>query len=235
MRESHYDAVLWDIGGVIIELKSIREGYATFIAEIATVTDLDPQSALETWTSVLGEHFSSRDGPEYVTAREGYRKATHALFEEPPDETAWMETFRRTSEAAMRPERHAIDTIHALDDAGLYLGIVSDIDTADAESMLSTFGVADAFDGVTTSEDVGYTKPDSRMFTDAIDKIQAKKVDPDKALMIGDRYRHDIEGAAEAGLTPIAYGEDASGPAAAYEIANLREILSIAGLTSPHD
>jgi putative hydrolase of the HAD superfamily len=235
MDESEYEAVLWDIGGVIVELKSIREGYVAFIAEIATMTDFDPQSALETWKSVLGDHFSSRDGAEYVTARDGYRKATNALFEEPPDETAWMETFRRTSEAAMRPEQYAIETIQALDDAGLYLGIVSDIDTADAESMLSTFGVTDAFDAMTTSEDVGYTKPDSRMFADAIKKLRASDIGPDKTLMIGDRYRHDVEGAAEAGLTSVAYGQDASGPVAAYEIVDLREVLSIAGLTADID
>jgi putative hydrolase of the HAD superfamily len=228
MSDHEYDAVLWDIGGVIVELKSIREGYATFVAELAAAYDLDPEAALDTWKSALGEHFRSREGTEYVTAREGYRKATNALFEDPPDEAAWMRTFRRTSRDAMRTEPNAVETIRALDDAGLHLGIVSDIDTAEAGSMLSGFGVEDCFDAVTTSEDVGYTKPDTRMFEDAKSKLPPE-VSPDRTLMVGDRYRHDVEGASEAGLTPVAYGEDAAGPAAAHEIADLRELLDIVG------
>lgn len=230
MTEYQYDAVLWDIGGVIVELKSIREGYVAFVGELAAAAGMDPESALETWKTTLGEHFRSRDGTEYVTAREGYRKATNALFEEPPDEEEWMRTFRRTSEASMRPEPNAVETIRALDDAGVHLGIVSDIDTAEAHSMLSTFGVDGAFDAVTTSEDVGYTKPDRRMFEDAIEKARANGVDPDRALMVGDRYRHDVEGSAEAGLTPVAYGEDAFGPAAEHEIEDLQALLDIVGV-----
>jgi putative hydrolase of the HAD superfamily len=48
--------------------------------------------------------------------------------------------------------------------------------------------------------------------------------------MVGDRYRHDVEGASEAGLVPVAYGEDAHGPAAEFEIRDLRELLEVVGV-----
>jgi len=96
--------------------------------------------------------------------------------------------------------------------------------------MLGSFGVRDAFDAVTTSEEVGYTKPDRRMFEDAISKLRANGVAPDRALMVGDRYRHDVEGSAEVGLTPVAYGEDAFGPAAEHEITDLAAVLDIVGV-----
>jgi putative hydrolase of the HAD superfamily len=186
------------------------------------------EAALDTWKSVLGAHFRSREGAEYVTAREGYRKATNALFEDPLDEDAWMRTFRQTSRDAMRTEPGALDTIRALDKTGLHLGIVSDIDTAEAHSMLSGFGVESCFDAVTTSEDVSYTKPDARMFADAKSKLPAD-VATDRTLMVGDRYRHDVAGASEAGFAPVAYGEDAAGPAADYEITALEELLDVVG------
>jgi hypothetical protein len=44
--------------------------------------------------------------------------------------------------------------------------------------------------------------------------------------MVGDRYRHDIEGAREAGLVPVDYGSDAHG-AAEYESHALREPLDV--------
>jgi putative hydrolase of the HAD superfamily len=226
-----YDAVCWDIGGVIVELKSVREGYAAFVSELADEYGLDAEAALETWRSRLGKHFKSREGTEYASARDGYRKASAALFPggEAPPEEEWWPVFRRANEAHLRAEPGAVETIRALDDAGIHLGIVSDIDANEADSFLGGFGIAECFDAVTTSEAVGHTKPDRRMFEDAISKLP-DGVAPDETLMIGDRYRHDVEGAADAGLVPVAYHEDADGPKAAHRIDDLRELLDVVGL-----
>ena len=221
-----YDAVLWDIGGVIVELKSVREGYAAFVAELAAEHDLDPEAALDTWKSTLGEHFKGREGTEYRTAREGYEKATAALFDgDPPDD--WEATFAEATDATLRAEDGAIETVRALDEAGLQLAIVSDIDTREAENMLETFGVRERFDHVTTSEDIGHTKPDARMFRDALDALD---VDPGRALMVGDRHSHDVVGAAELGIGTAGYGEDGWGPEADHEIDDLRELLDVVGV-----
>lgn len=221
-----YDAVLWDIGGVIVELKSVREGYAAFVAELAAESDLDPEEALDTWTSVLGEHFKGREGTEYRTARAGYEKATAALLDgDPPAD--WEATFAAATDATLRAEDGAVETIRALDDAGLQQAIVSDIDTREAENMLETFDVRDCFDHVTTSEAVGHTKPDARMFRDALDALDA---DPERTLMVGDRHSHDVAGAAELGVGTAGYGEDGRGPQADHEIDDLRELLDVVGV-----
>ena len=224
--DPEYDAVLWDIGGVIVELKSVREGYAAFVAELAADHDLDPEEALDAWTSVLGEHFKGREGTEYRTARAGYEKATAALFDGDPPED-WEATFAEATDATLRAEDGAVDTIRALDDAGLQLAIVSDIDTREAENMLDTFDVRDCFDHVTTSEAVGHTKPDARMFRDALDALD---VEPERALMVGDRHSHDVAGAAELGVGTAGYGEDGWGPEADHEIDDLRELLDVVGV-----
>lgn len=221
-----YDAVLWDIGGVIVELKSVREGYAAFVAELADEHDLDSEAALEAWKSTLGEHFRGREGTEYRTARAGYEKATAALFDgDPPD--GWEETFADATDATLRPEDGAVETIRALDDAGLRQAIVSDIDTREAENMLETFGIRECFEHVTTSEAVGHTKPDERMFRDA---LEALDVDPGRALMVGDRHSHDVAGAADLGIDAAGYGEEGWGPEADHEVSDLRELLGVVGL-----
>ena len=221
-----YDAVFWDIGGVIVELKSVREGYAAFVAELADEHDLDPDAALDTWKSTLGEHFKGREGTEYRTARAGYEKATAALFDgDPPAD--WEETFAEATDATLRAEDGAVETIRALADAGVTQAIVSDIDTREAENMLDTFGVRECFDHVTTSEDVGHTKPDERMFRDAIDATGA---DPGRTLMVGDRHTHDVAGAAELDIGTVGYGEEGRGPEADHEISDLRELLDIVGV-----
>jgi len=225
--ERTYDAVFWDIGGVIVELKSVREGYAAFVAELVDRYDPAVEDPLETWKEALGAHFRDREGTTYRTAAEGYRKATAALFDDPPPESEWRPLFDEVTRAALRPEPGAVETVRELDDAGVYQAIISDVDTAEGTGMLAEFGIADCFDHVTTSEAVGYTKPDPRMFETALSKAP---VGPERGVMVGDRYEHDVEGATDAGLDAVAYGEGAVGPAADYEVDDLRELPDIVGL-----
>ena len=232
--ERRYDAVFWDIGGVIVELAAVREGYAAFIAELAAEYDLDPEPTLERWKRALGEHFGSAEGTEYRTAAEGYRKATAAVFEaagrDPPPESDWRPIMDRCSDQALRTEDGAVETIEALGEAGLYQAVISDVDTAEAESMFAGLGIEDRFAPVTTSEAVGYKKPDERMFRTALEKAAEHGIEPSDGLMIGDRYSHDIEGGSAAGLDTVAYGHDAAGEAADHVVEDLREILEIVGI-----
>lgn len=219
-----YDAVFWDIGGVIVDLESIRDGYATFLTTLGEEFDPDVATPAETWKSTLGNYFKSREGTVYRRARDGYVKATEALFEAPPAQSAWWPLFERATTESLRPEDGVVETIQTLSEREVYQGIVSDIDTAEMESILDTFGLRDCFHAVTTSEAVGYTKPDERMFSAAIEKWGG---DPSRAVMVGDRYQHDVAGAKAVGLGTVAYGEDAFGADADYEIRDLRDLLDI--------
>ena len=233
MTDGEWEGVLWDIGGVIVELKSIRDGYAAFVERLVDEHGLDPEESLEAWKNELGEYFAGTEGNEYRPAREGYVRATESLLdgvEEPPEREEWWSQFREAADANVRAVPGAVEVIESLDEAGTYLGVLSDVDTEEALAMFDSFGIRDRFDDVTTSEEVGYRKPDPRMFTTAKDRLRAAGVDPARTLMVGDRYRHDVEGAREAGLVPVAYGEDARGPAAEFEIRDLRELLVIAGV-----
>jgi putative hydrolase of the HAD superfamily len=223
---SSYRTVFWDIGGVIVELKSIREGYATFVEDVTADTDLDPSPALDRWTSTLGEHFKGREKPRYRLARDGYAKATAELFDGDPP-TDWEARLEAAVSAAVRPKPGAPETIGRLSGTDVEQSIVSDIDTPEAHLLLGSLDVRDRFDHITTSEAVGYTKPDERMFRDALDALSA---DPDATLMIGDRYGHDIVGAAALGIDTVGYGPDATGPKTTYEIDDLCEVPGIVGI-----
>jgi len=233
MTDAEWEGVLWDIGGVVVELKSIREGYAAFVGDLAREHGLDPEATLEAWRSELGDYFAGAEGSEYRPAREGYVRATESLLADvadPPAFEAWWPRFREAASANVRPEPGAVDVIAALDEAGLYLGVLSDVDTEEALDMFEAFGIRERFDDVTTSEEVGYRKPDRRMFETAKQRLRSAGVAPARTLMVGDRYRHDVEGAREAGLVPVAYGSDARGPAAEYEIDDLQELLDVVGV-----
>jgi putative hydrolase of the HAD superfamily len=202
-----WEAVFYDIGGVIIDLQSIRNGYVAYLQEFAAEHDLDPEAAIETWRGTLGDHFKAPAGTEYRTARAGYQKAFSALVDGDLSEDDWQPGFVETTKAAMEPEPNVVDTIQRLARTDRHLGIVSDVDTEEAHRMLDTLGLDDAFDTVTTSEAVGYKKPDSRMFEDALDR---SGVDPTRSLMVGDRYEHDMQGGKRQDLWTVAYGGTAA-------------------------
>lgn len=199
------EAVFFDIGGVLLDLGSVREGHRRFVAELATRYDLDEDRALDTWRDVLGTHFRERRGTEFRSALVGYRRAVNAAVGDAADEE-WRPIFDRVTRETLRPVDGAREAVETL--AGeVYLGVISDIDTWEAERILDGFDVLDAFDAVTTSEVVGRTKPDPAIFAAA---IGTAGVDPGKSAMVGDRYHNDMRGGAWAGLNTVALGGSAA-------------------------
>ena len=227
-----WEAVFWDIGGVILDSASLRDAQRAFVGWLVDEYDSDRSTAeaFDRWQATLSAYFGAREGTEFLPARVGYARAIDAILgdagggdADASETVAWQAQYDACLARHLRPKPHAVETIHALTDLDLHLGVVSDIDTREGAFVLETFGVRDAFDSVTTSEAVGRTKPNASMFETALDAAQ---VPPEHALMIGDRYRHDIEGASRVGLTTVAYGA-ADGPAVEYRIDSLDQVLDI--------
>lgn len=225
----NYDAVFWDIGGVIVDLESIRDGHEAFIQELAATYDVEYERSLNQWREELGTYFREREGTTYRTARDGYHLVIESIVGHEVPESEWGPMYAEASGSAIRPVDGVVEALEGLDDAGVYQAVISDIDTAEAERILGQFGVWDLFDHVTTSEEVGHTKPNPRMFDTALEKAGGR-VDPADALMIGDRYEHDVQGGKRAGLTTVALGDDADGPDADYRVKSPRELLGIVGV-----
>jgi putative hydrolase of the HAD superfamily len=226
-----YEAIFWDIGGVILDLESVREGHHAFVGALADEYDLDMGEALETWREELGTHFTTREGTEFRSARVGYHRAVEAMVGRELPEEEWLPAFERATRENLEPVDETVEAIRRLD-GYLHQGVLSDIDTWEGERLLSQFGVADHLDAVTTSEEVGRTKPGPAMFETALEKAG---VDPARALMVGDRYTNDMEGASRAGIHSVAFGGSASeadsdDPAVTYRIKAPAEIIDIVGV-----
>lgn len=223
------EAVFWDIGGVILRMASVRAAHREFVerlcAEYPAATAAD--AALERWRDVLGTYFGEREGTAFRPAREGYRLAVDEILTVGPEETEWESLFRRIRDERAEPNPDAIAAIEALADAPFHQGVISDVDDDEGEQLLRTFGVWDAMDSYTASEAVGRTKPDPAMFETALEKAG---VTPAQAVMIGDRYEHDMDGGTEAGLWTVAYGAE-DGPAVDVALGDLRELPDWLGVS----
>ncbi|ELY47253.1 HAD family hydrolase [Natronorubrum sulfidifaciens] len=220
-----WEAVFWDIGGVILDLESVREAHEAFIATLVERHDLETtvEEATATWRSAVGNHFREREGTEFRAARNAYEKGIDELAAEPIPKRAWLSTFEDVVQSSIEPVPGAVETITALAERDLHVGVISDVDDEEGKWMLSQFGVRERFDSITTSEEVGRTKPDPAMFETALEKAN---VDPSRSLMIGDRYDHDVYGADRMGMHGVAFGAD-DGPAVAYRIESPEDVLEI--------
>lgn len=89
--------------------------------------------------------------------------------------------------------------------------------------FVAELGLADAFDHLICSAELGVAKPDSAIFAAACESVG---VPPERVLHVGDTPADDYEGSRRAGLQAILIDRAAAAPADGIEtIADLREIL----------
>ncbi|MDL5362493.1 HAD family hydrolase [Halalkalicoccus sp. NIPERK01] len=213
------DAIFFDIGGVLLDSASVRRAHERFIADLRDEYDLDAGNPLETWRAEVGAHFREREGTGFRSARAGYERAIDALGVE----GEWESAFDRALSETIEPNPGAIEVVETLAEYDLHFGVISDVDAAEGRRILATFDILEEFDSITTSEEVGRTKPDPAMFETALEKSETT---PERSLMVGDRYRHDMAGAKDAGMVTAAYGAE-EGPAIDHRLTDLREVLDL--------
>jgi len=104
----------------------------------------------------------------------------------------------------IRPDPDALPVLRELRETKA-LALVSNFDhPPHAHALLQESGMADVFDAVVVSGDVGVKKPDPRIFRPA---LQAVGLQPDEVVFVGDSAE-DVQGAQAAGITPILIRRD---------------------------
>jgi len=111
-----------------------------------------------------------------------------------------------------------LDDLAALD---LSVGIISNSDGR-LEWRLDEIGILDRFDFVIDSAIVGMSKPDRRIFQEALDR---SSLEPEEAVYVGDYYEVDVRGARAAGMLPVLFD-----PVGAYRDADCEVITRLRGV-----
>jgi putative hydrolase of the HAD superfamily len=115
------------------------------------------------------------------------------------------------------------------------LGIITNTMTSREQHVraaLRRIGLEQYFDVILTSVDVGCDKPDKKIFLEA---LRLLKVQPEEAVMVGNRISTDILGANKMGMKTVLfrwnqrYPEEARSPAEqpAHTIASLKELPKV--------
>jgi putative hydrolase of the HAD superfamily len=110
------------------------------------------------------------------------------------------------------------------------LGLVTNGAPLIQREKLDGSGLARFFDFMIVSGDIGIGKPDRRIFERA---LEALKVAPYEAAMVGNRLERDIQGAKNAGIRSILIRRrglsSGDGPSPEFEIASLEELPALLG------
>lgn len=98
----------------------------------------------------------------------------------------------------------AYETMLILKEAGVKLAVVSNFDTR-LRKLLRDLNVIDMFDAVIVSSEVGYEKPDSKIFETALNQIN---VEAATAVHVGDDEKADKLGANAVGINCWLWGTE---------------------------
>lgn len=107
--------------------------------------------------------------------------------------------YRANYQRLRRPVPGAPEALRRVHAAST-VGIVTNNSVAEQVDKLRFLGLEDAIDFMITSEEVGITKPDPAIFALALARESAS---PRDAVMVGDSWTSDVEGARAAGIRPL--------------------------------
>jgi putative hydrolase of the HAD superfamily len=98
-----------------------------------------------------------------------------------------------------RPFPDALPTLRGLHEQSKTLAVVSNWDLA-LPTLLAELGLAEFFNFVLPSAEIGIEKPDGRIFRLALQRLGLRS---QEVVHIGDQYEADVVGARAVGITPI--------------------------------
>ena len=205
---SKYKAVFFDVGGTLLRVKpSVGDVYATYARSFGfkgSAKELNQLFQRE-WTDLGGmESLGNSSGKE--AERSFWKRLVYQVFEHYGGLENFEDYFEIIYEAFTRKDHwHVFDDVissgilNKLKNRGVTLGVVSNFDSR-LHTILESTGLAQYFDFILASAEVGSAKPDKNIFNEAISK---SGVSYSEACHIGDDLRADIHGANSVGIDAI--------------------------------
>ena len=129
----------------------------------------------------------------------------------------------QAAQKELAPYDDALPALRALREAGVRLGVVSNMGR-ELGSILEHLGLAAHLDSWMSSEEAGVAKPHAAIFKAALDQAGVRA---DAALFVGDSYDSDVLGAQDAGMRAALLLRDpeAAAPPGCAVVRTLGEVL----------
>jgi putative hydrolase of the HAD superfamily len=187
------EAILFDWNNTLVQFTwdddLLEEGHRAGLA--AAGSDQDASAFTARYRLVLKE----------ATPNDDYGDLLRELGVADPDR------FIDAEHEVWRPAHEVLGSAQALLDSlhgrGIKTGLVANSWPDPARLLradVAAFGLAEQFDVIVFSEEVGFRKPQPEIFLHALTQLG---VDPENAMFVGDRLDTDVQGAAQVGMATV--------------------------------
>ena len=205
---SKYKAVFFDVGGTLLRVEpSVGEVYATYARPFGFKGSGKELNRLfhKEWINSGGiESLGKKSGEQ--AERDFWKSLVFQVFEHSGGLENFEHYFEIIYEAFARKDHwHVFDDVidsgilEKLKNSSITLGVVSNWDSR-LHTILKGTGLAEYFDFILASAEVGSAKPDKKIFIEAIRRSGVK---PAEVCHIGDDLLADIRGANSVGIEAI--------------------------------
>ena len=182
-------AVVFDLFGTLID-DSPPADYGVFLHETARALGTEPERFREVWTAYDLQRYT---GPiescfEAMCGELGVADYSYAM-------TLRLERLR----SLLVPRPDALATLTTLRERGLRLGMISNA-SSEMSALWLESEFEPCFDAVLFSADERMMKPDRRLY---LRMAELLGVEPEDCLFVGDGAYRELQGAAEAGMSPV--------------------------------
>ncbi len=206
---NHLRAVFLDLDNTLCNSRSAwRAGVdAAFELLAARRPELDRERALQQWHAV-NEHLAGRLAAGELRMSQVRDRRFRVLLKRLDAEDDDLADELNDALAHVRLSNmlvfdDVLPTLHALR-CRYHVGIITngagDEHDDSQWSVLRHLGLLDLVDSVWISDEIGFRKPDPRLFEGALDEVG---VDPAETAYVGDSPANDVAGANAAGLTSV--------------------------------
>lgn len=215
--------VLFDLDDTLFAHRSsVVDGLAAHRRALGSpFAEADERLEAARWHALEEEHYHRYLAGELTYAEQ--RRARARAFVEhfgqalgDGEADAWFDAFVVEYTRNWRLHEDALPCLDAM--PGARFGVITNGDLAFQQRKLTAVGLTERLEQVVASGEVGYAKPDERIFNHACGLFG---VPASQAAYVGDRLHTDALGAAGAGLTGVWL--DREGAASAVELETARE------------
>ncbi|HAM27317.1 MAG TPA: HAD family hydrolase [Microbacteriaceae bacterium] len=201
--------VLFDLDDTLFAHRvAVAEGIQRHVGSVGgPFADTDAVDAVTLWHALEEQHYHSYlageldfQGQRRARARDF--AAAHGVELTDGDASAWFDTYFLRYRESWRLHDDALPCLDTLAAAfpGIRFGLITNGELAFQGEKLRATGLDARIEHVIASGELGYAKPDPRIFVHACEVFG---VAPQAAVYVGDRLRTDAIGAAAAGLTGV--------------------------------
>lgn len=248
-RTVRWRAILFDLDGTMYDWRppweqGTHETVAEQLEQFPASGNPDVDAVVATlihYGAIVFDEFDRGHVSLHVARRLIYLLTAEMYGWETSDQAVedFLERYLARILAAVEPWPDLGPTVRALkEEHGMPLGVVTNGLLSEQREKLSVLGVKAYFEpaAVVASSELGYAKPDPRIFGDA---VAALGVSAKETLFVGDSWENDVLGGLEAGLdvawfNPSGKARPTDVPSARgqlHEITALADVLRLDGLS----